>query len=54
MSASDEFVPVIDLSGRGTPDGRAAIAAAIGRACAASGFFTVVGHGVPADLIARM
>lgn len=51
---SDEFVPVIDLTERSTAAGRAAIAAAIGRACAGSGFFTVVGHGVPDALIDRM
>ncbi len=50
----DEFVPVIDLSTRDTGEGRAAIAAAIGRACETSGFFTVVGHGVAAELVHRM
>lgn len=54
MSAPDEFVPVIDLSARDTDEGRAAIAAAIGRACEASGFFTVVGHGVAPELVGRM
>jgi isopenicillin N synthase-like dioxygenase len=51
---TDDFVPVIDLSEHGSVAGRAEIAAAIGRACEASGFFTVVGHGVPADLVDRM
>lgn len=51
---SDEFVPVVDLSTRDTEEGRAAIAATIGRACETSGFFTVVGHGVETDLISRM
>jgi isopenicillin N synthase-like dioxygenase len=47
---ASEFVPIIDLS---TPD-RSALAATIGAACATSGFFTVVGHGVPKDLVDRM
>jgi isopenicillin N synthase-like dioxygenase len=42
-----EFVPVIDLS-------RQDAAARIGRACETSGFFTVVGHEVPQDLVDRM
>jgi isopenicillin N synthase-like dioxygenase len=46
----DGFVPVIDLSGRS----RDALATAIGAACATSGFFTIVGHGVPEALIGRM
>jgi hypothetical protein len=37
MSASDEFVGDRPVPAAATPDGRAAIAAAIGRACAASG-----------------
>ncbi|MFY1598530.1 isopenicillin N synthase family dioxygenase [Micromonospora sp. WMMD737] len=49
-----DFVPAIDLSGRTTAEGRAAIAAAIGKACEGSGFFTVVGHGVPRELVNRM
>lgn len=48
------FVPIIDLSERNTGEGRAAIAAAIGKACETSGFFTVVGHGVPPELVERM
>jgi isopenicillin N synthase-like dioxygenase len=54
MSAADEFVPVVDLSTRDTDEGRAAIAATIGRACETSGFFTVVGHGVAPELVRRM
>ncbi|WP_131741450.1 isopenicillin N synthase family dioxygenase [Actinomadura roseirufa] len=50
----DGYVPVIDLSGAGGGPGRAAAARAIGRACAESGFFTLVGHGVPRELIDRM
>ncbi|GGV00468.1 isopenicillin N synthase family dioxygenase [Streptomyces spectabilis] len=52
--ATDGFVPVIDLSARDTARGRAAVAAAIDRACTRSGFFVVVGHGVPRTLIDRM
>jgi isopenicillin N synthase-like dioxygenase len=48
------FVPVIDLSARNSTHGRAVIAAAIGHACASSGFFTIVGHGVPQTLVDRM
>ncbi|TDD96672.1 isopenicillin N synthase family dioxygenase [Actinomadura rubrisoli] len=50
----DGFVPVIDLSSRDSTQGRAAIAEAIDRACKTSGFFTIVGHGVPQELVARM
>lgn len=51
---TDEFVPIIDLSDRDTAAGRARISAEIRRACEASGFFTIVGHGVPKDLVDRM
>ncbi|MEV0278852.1 2-oxoglutarate and iron-dependent oxygenase domain-containing protein [Streptomyces sp. NPDC050610] len=47
-------MPVIDLSARGSAHGRELIADAIGAACESSGFFTIVGHGVPPELIARM
>lgn len=50
----DDFVPVIDLTSRDSPGGRTAIAEAIGRACEQSGFFTIVGHGVPAELVDLM
>lgn len=52
--AVDDFVPVIDLSARTTPEGRRRIADAIGKSCRRSGFFTIVGHGVPQDLVDRM
>ncbi|MGW3205226.1 isopenicillin N synthase family dioxygenase [Streptomyces sp. NPDC001135] len=53
-AVADGFVPVIDLSPRSTPQGRAAIARTIDQACTGSGFFVVVGHGVPQELIDRM
>ncbi|MBN6033637.1 isopenicillin N synthase family oxygenase [Amycolatopsis sp. 195334CR] len=43
-------IPIIDLSS-GT---REELAAAIGHACTTSGFYVVVGHGVPRELVARM
>jgi isopenicillin N synthase-like dioxygenase len=47
------YVPVIDLSGARTGDPRARrqVAAALGSACERSGFFAVVGHGMPAETI---
>ncbi|MBF6546708.1 isopenicillin N synthase family dioxygenase [Nocardia brasiliensis] len=54
VTVSAGFVPVIDLSDRHSADRRGDIARAIGQACASSGFFTIVGHGVPAELVARM
>ncbi|WP_158879451.1 isopenicillin N synthase family dioxygenase [Amycolatopsis anabasis] len=51
---TDDFVPVIDLSARNTERGRAALAEEIGRSCESSGFFTIVGHGVPRSLVDRM
>jgi isopenicillin N synthase-like dioxygenase len=54
VTAIDGFVPVIDLSSRGSAPARGAIAEAIGRACASSGFFTIVGHGIPRALVDRM
>jgi isopenicillin N synthase-like dioxygenase len=49
-------VPVIDIAPflRGTRSDRLAVAAAVDRACIDIGFFTIVGHGVPAALVARM
>jgi len=51
---TDEFVPIIDLSGRDTETRRTTIAAEIRRACETSGFFTVTGHGVSKDLVDHM
>jgi isopenicillin N synthase-like dioxygenase len=50
----NDFVPIIDLSDRHTPEGRDALAASIGDACATSGFYIITGHGVPKDLVDRM
>ena len=46
-------VPTIDLSPYlgGTPEGKAKVAAEVGRACADLGFLSIVGHGVPNALI---
>ncbi len=46
-------VPVIDLGGwaHGSAAQRAVIAASVDAACRESGFFQIVGHGVPAELI---
>jgi isopenicillin N synthase-like dioxygenase len=46
-------VPVIDLSPAVTPAGRRTVARAIDEACRETGFFTIVGHGVPEALIER-
>ncbi|WP_030685212.1 isopenicillin N synthase family dioxygenase [Streptomyces sp. NRRL B-1347] len=54
VTVTDGFVPVIDLSSRDSAHGRAAIAEAIGGALRSSGFFIIVGHGVPQQLIDRM
>ncbi|MFF7864972.1 isopenicillin N synthase family dioxygenase [Streptomyces qaidamensis] len=53
-TVTEGFVPVIDLSSRSTAEGRAALARAIDAACTGSGFFVIVGHGVPQKLINRM
>jgi isopenicillin N synthase-like dioxygenase len=48
-------VPVVDVAPflAGPPAGKRAVAGQIGRACTDIGFFTIVGHGVPADLVAE-
>lgn len=48
-------VPVVDLEGfaGGGDDRRARVAAEVDRACREVGFFSVVGHGVDADVIDR-
>ncbi len=52
----DGYVPVIDISSSRSDDrsGRQAVAEAVARACASSGFFVVAGHGVPPELVERM
>ncbi len=49
-------VPVIDIGPffDGAMADRQAVAAQVGRACEQIGFFTIVGHGVPPALVARM
>ncbi|MDL4773715.1 MULTISPECIES: isopenicillin N synthase family dioxygenase [Thermomonosporaceae] len=54
VTVVDGYVPVIDISSRHGAAGRAALAEAIGGACADSGFFIIVDHGVPRELIDRM
>ncbi|RDI69059.1 isopenicillin N synthase family dioxygenase [Nocardia pseudobrasiliensis] len=49
----EQVIPVIDLSNRDTADGRRSIAAAFDRACSDGGFFVIIGHGVPQELIDR-
>ncbi len=46
-------VPVIDLAPwyDGDPDARAAVAAAVAHACEQIGFLSIVGHGVPDDVV---
>jgi isopenicillin N synthase-like dioxygenase len=50
-----DAVPVIDIEPLRSGDlaGRQAVARSIGAACKDIGFFAVVNHGVPADLVAR-
>ena len=48
-------VPVIDVSAlRAGTSARAAVAAEIGRACRAQGFFYVTGHGVEPGVCDRL
>jgi isopenicillin N synthase-like dioxygenase len=55
---STEFtVPAVDISAyvdAGSPDERAAVAAAIDTACREVGFIQVHGHGIPADVLAGL
>ena len=49
-------VPIIDLTPfrTGTAAERQAVARQVGAACEQIGFFTIVGHGIPEELIAEM
>src|SRR5687768_575284 len=49
-------VPVVDVAPfvSGGAAGKRAVAGEIARACTDMGFFTIVNHGVPADLVAAM
>ena len=49
---SDNSVPVIDIGPfrNGTPEAKAAVARQLNAACLETGFFSVVGHGVPESL----
>jgi isopenicillin N synthase-like dioxygenase len=48
-------VPVIDIAPfiAGTAEGKRQVAAQVGRACEEIGFLTIVGHGIPENLIQR-
>ncbi|MDV3129771.1 isopenicillin N synthase family oxygenase [Mycobacterium sp. 21AC1] len=54
ITVVDGFVPVIDLSARNIQTRRRALAHAIGGACETSGFFVIVGHGIPRELVKSM
>ena len=48
-------VPVIDIAPflEGSPEGKRRVADQVGQACREIGFLTIVGHGVPQDLVQR-
>ena len=47
------LVPVIDFAPANSAEERRALAQAIGRACETVGFFAIIGHGVPAPVVAQ-
>ncbi|PKU23441.1 isopenicillin N synthase family dioxygenase [Telmatospirillum siberiense] len=47
-------VPVIDIAAASSPEGRLAVARAVGEACRDIGFLVITGHGVPKTLIERV
>ncbi|MGY0064946.1 isopenicillin N synthase family dioxygenase [Streptomyces sp. LZ34] len=56
VTLTEGYVPVIDLGRDKSSDvqRRAAVARAIARACEASGFLVIVGHGIPEGVITDM
>jgi isopenicillin N synthase-like dioxygenase len=57
MSHATRKLPVIDVSsllGTGTPAARETVAREIERACRDTGFFYIAGHGVDAEVVARL
>lgn len=48
-------VPVIDIAPflEGSPEGKRLVAEEVGRACSEIGFLSIVGHGVPQELVQR-
>jgi isopenicillin N synthase-like dioxygenase len=47
-------IPLIDVSPLATSMGSSEVGAQIDQACRGSGFFSIVGHGVPAELVERL
>ena len=56
LSVDQATLPVIDLSGlfTGRNTDKAKVAADLGQAARTSGFFYIMNHGVPAELINKM
>ena len=50
------IVPVVDIAPfiAGSPEGRRKVVDVVKRACEEIGFLTIVGHGVPDDLVRRL